>query len=249
MITGATDGIGYETARLLAAEGCAVIVHARSDERGEAALRRLVKDGVNPARLDLAVADFARFTEVATMAHLIADAHPQIDILVNNASTAGDHKRVLTEDGHERTFQVNYLSHYLLTTMLERCLANARIVNVSSTVHRGSNIHWLDLNRNSRYTRGAAYAQSKLAMAMFANALPEFGPVGVKAVSVHPGLGRPSDDAAIVARLCSMRVINGGYYDEHLRLAPTSAEVQDRRSVERLWDVSSQLTGMGSALV
>jgi NAD(P)-dependent dehydrogenase (short-subunit alcohol dehydrogenase family) len=110
------------------------------------------------------------------------------------------------------------------------------------------------------YTRGAAYAQSKLALAMFANALPEFGPAGLTAVSVHPGIlttkllpayslaGRPpSEGAEVLARLCAsdMRVVNGGYYDEHLRLARPSADVQDRHAVEWLWKLSARLTGMG----
>nr|WP_042186624.1 SDR family NAD(P)-dependent oxidoreductase [Kibdelosporangium sp. MJ126-NF4]CEL17414.1 probable oxidoreductase/Short-chain dehydrogenase [Kibdelosporangium sp. MJ126-NF4]CTQ91359.1 probable oxidoreductase/Short-chain dehydrogenase [Kibdelosporangium sp. MJ126-NF4] len=263
LITGATDGVGYETARLLAEEGCVVIVHARTLERGEEALARMVQGGADAMRLRLAVADFASFSEVATMAHLVADAHSRIDVLVNNAATAGENRQTLTEDGHEQTWQVNYLSHYLLTMMLERSLTHARLVNLSSTLHRGANIHWTDLNRSGRYSRGGAYAQSKLAMAMFAKALPEFGPVGVSAVSVHPGIlatnllhayslnGRPaSEGAAVVTRLCSstMRVVNGGYYNEQLRHAPTSAEVQNRRSVERLWDLSAQLTGMGSSV-
>ena len=134
LITGATDGIGYETAHLLVAEGCTVIVHARTSERGEEAVERLVKQGTEPMRLRLAVADFTSFAEVAAMAHMVAEAHPRLDVLVNNAAVAGENHRVLTKDGHEQTWQVNYLSHFLLTMMLERPLARARqarIVNLS----------------------------------------------------------------------------------------------------------------------
>jgi NAD(P)-dependent dehydrogenase (short-subunit alcohol dehydrogenase family) len=263
LITGATDGLGFETARRLAAEDYTVIVHARTAERGEEAIERLVKSGTEPLRLQLAVADFTGFSEVATMAHLVAEAHPRLDVLVNNAATAGEHQRVITDDGHEEALQVNYLAHYLLTVMLERPLAEAghpRVVNVSSTLHRAANIDWTDLNRRShRYTRGGAYAQSKLALTMFTNALPEFGPAGVTAVSVHPGIlatkllrayslsGRPaSEGAEVIAHFCSSStpVLNGGYYDE-LRPAQPSADVQNRRSVEWLWKLSAKLTGMG----
>jgi NAD(P)-dependent dehydrogenase (short-subunit alcohol dehydrogenase family) len=257
LITGATDGLGYEIARRLAAEDYNVIVHARTAERGEEAIERLVKSGAEPLRLQLAVADFSSLAEVATMARQI----PRLDVLVNNAGIAGGDRRVLTEDGHELTFQVNYLAHYLLTVMLEQPLAearHARVVNVSSALHRAANIDWTDLNRSHRYSRGAVYAQSKLALTMFTSALPEFGPIGMTAVSVHPGIlatnlldgprtGRPaSEGAETPARLCasSTPVLNGGYYDEQLHLAHPSAAVQNRRSVEWLWKLSAKLTGV-----
>ncbi|MEV4316164.1 SDR family NAD(P)-dependent oxidoreductase [Actinocrispum sp. NPDC049592] len=256
LVTGATEGVGYETARLMATGERTVIVHARTERRGEETLARLVSAGVDPARLRLAVADFTSLTEVATMAKLVADEHPRVDVLINNACTAGENLRVLTEDGHEATFQVNYLAHYLLTAMLEEQLSHrARIVNVSSTMHRGANLHWLDLGRSQRYSQSAAYAQSKLALTMFTSALPEFGPPGVTAVSVQPGShvycaeGRPLREcAAVMAGICTKDVVNGGYYNERLRETQPAPAVVDRRSVERLWRMSSELAGLGATM-
>ncbi|NEE35780.1 short-chain dehydrogenase, partial [Streptomyces sp. SID7982] len=82
-------------------------------------------------------------------------------------------------------FQVNFLAHYLLTHLLEPALTadpGGRVVNVSSSLHRAGSIQWNDVNRTKRYSRLAAYAQSQLALTVFA-ADPR-----VTAVSVHPGV-------------------------------------------------------------
>jgi NAD(P)-dependent dehydrogenase (short-subunit alcohol dehydrogenase family) len=126
LVTGATEGLGYETARLLAAENYHVIVHGPTTCQAEDATERLVKDGADPFRLDIAAADFTDFSQVATMAHLVAKEHPRLDALVNNAAIASPERRESTKDGYELTWQVNYLAPYLLTTMLERPLAAIR---------------------------------------------------------------------------------------------------------------------------
>ncbi len=263
MITGATGGVGFEMARRLLAEEFTVVLHARSGRRGEEALELLVKEGFDPLRMHLVLADFARLGEVATMAARVARAHRRIDVLVNNAAIAGTDERVLTEDGHEQTFQVNYLAPYLLTRMLEGALAEARrsrVVNLSSALHRTGRIDWADLTRERRYSRGAAYAQSKLALTMFTRALAEFGPDGLTAASVHPGVldtpflascgchARPAGEGAdTVVRLCppDHAIVNGAYYDEHLVPAGPAAPVNDRKAVHQLWRISERLTGLG----
>jgi NAD(P)-dependent dehydrogenase (short-subunit alcohol dehydrogenase family) len=134
LVTGATDGIGYATARRFVDDGATVYLHAPDNDSGETAMTRLVKDGAEPLRLHLVVADFSRLDEVADLADMLTLALPALDVLVNNAAIAGPEPRTYTGDGHELTFQVNHLAAYLLTTKLVPKLVSAggRVVNVSS---------------------------------------------------------------------------------------------------------------------
>ncbi|MCI2423248.1 SDR family NAD(P)-dependent oxidoreductase [Saccharopolyspora sp. K220] len=259
LVTGATEGIGFEAVRQLNADGATTILHARTREEGEDAVERLVKSGSEPLRLRLAVADFTSLREVAVMADEIAAEFPRLDVLVNNAAMVGSQRQALTEDGHEVTLQVNYLAAYLLTSLLEEAMRRAsasRVVNVSSSLHCGGSVKWTDLNRTRRYTPAVAYAQSKLALTMFTKALAEYDPSGRTAVSVHPGIvntkllsnyahrGRSvSEGAEPVVHLCSSEVAvhNGAYYDGRLPAKPAPT-AEDSRAVERLWKLSARLT-------
>lgn len=262
LVTGAASGIGYETVRRLVTEDrTTVVLHAKTAEQGEDAVERLVKGGADPLLLRVAAADFTDLAEVASMASRIRKEHPVLDVLVNNAAVAGPERRTRTTDGNEMAFQVNYLAAYLLTRLLEPALSAAnqgRVVNVSSSLHRGGSLNWTDLGRAQRYSGHAVYAQSKLALTVFTNALAEFGPSGPTAVSVHPGIvdtallglyshvGRPAGDAAsVVASLCSpnTRVLNGAYYDGLLPGTPAPL-VGDRRAMQRLDKLSARLTAL-----
>ncbi|MCU1687404.1 MAG: short-chain dehydrogenase/reductase [Amycolatopsis sp.] len=259
LITGTTEGIGYETARLLAAGSTTVIAHTRTGDEGDEACRRLIASGVDGRLLQPAFADFTDLRQVADLAAAITEVYPRIDVLVNNAGTAGTGSRIITTDGYEQILQINYLAPYLLTTLLEDALAASpvgRVVNVSSSLHRSGRINWNDLNWKRRYNRGAAYAQSKLALTMFTTALGELRPKIREAVSVHPGIiatamlphysyrGRPvSEGAAVVARLADpdAKVLAGAYYDGRLP-AKASAAAVDPDAVRKLWRLSEQLT-------
>jgi NAD(P)-dependent dehydrogenase (short-subunit alcohol dehydrogenase family) len=259
LLTGTSEGIGFETARLLAHLGCTVITHARTREEGEDSYNRLIGSGVDARRLQPAVADFTDLRQVIDLAVAINETYPCLDVLVNNAGTAGTHGRVLTKDGHEQTLQVNYLAPYLLTRLLEDSLSRSevgRVVNVSSSLHRGGRINWNDINWKRRYNRGAAYAQSKLAITMMTTALHELRPKVRETVSVHPGIiatgmlpsysyrGRPvAEGAEPVARLADpgSKVLNGGYYDGRLPAKAAAAAV-DPESVRKLWTLSERLT-------
>lgn len=256
LITGATDGIGFATARRFVEEGATVYLHAPDQDSGEKAMTRLVKDGAEPLRLYLVVADFTRLDEVAGLAHTLAATLPALDVLVNNAAVAAPERRTYTQDGQELTFQVNYLAPYLLTTKLAPSLASAggRVINVSSVMHRGGNINWKN-QAGHQYWPLAAYAQSKLALTMYTKSLAEDGGAAFTALSVHPGvfqtrllpiygrLGRPAEEAApILTTLGSStyRVISGGYYDG---LSPTKAAalVENPRARGRLAKLSAHL--------
>ncbi|WP_327725112.1 SDR family NAD(P)-dependent oxidoreductase [Streptomyces europaeiscabiei] len=255
LVTGATSGIGLETARQLAELGSTVLLHGRTAEEARAATDRLIATaGIDAGRLRPYVADFAQLDEVEAMAdHVILD-HPHLDVLVNNAGMAAPERHTVTADGNEIAFQVNFLAHYLLTCLLEPALTSdpgGRVVNVSSSLHRTASIQWSDPNRARRYSRLAAYAQSQLALTVFA-ADPR-----VAAVSVHPGIcdtallplyahegATPAEGAAHVVRLCdpAVEIVNGAYYDRDERVDPAPAAGEDR-TVRRLGKLADLLVG------
>lgn len=258
-MTGATAGIGLQTALRLAAGGARVIVHGPDVESTATAVRYLVAAGVPERQLEQAVADFAHLDRVARLGAELAERHERLDLLVNNAGIAGPERRTLTEQGNELCFQVNYLAPYLLTRLLERPLArsaDSRILALGSSLHRTANIDWTDLTRAKRYSRVLAYGQSKLALTTFIAALAKWLPAGHTAITVHPGVaesairplygtsGRPAAEAAeTVVQLCrpATEVVNGAYYDRLMLSAP-GPQVNDKRSIERLLKLSEKLT-------
>lgn len=255
MVTGATSGIGYETARLLAECGATVLLHGRTPDEARAAVKRLLATAdVDAELLRPCAADFTRLDEVERLANRVVTGHPYLDVLVNNAAVAAPERHTVTPDGNELAFQVNFLAHYLLTSLLEPVLTTdpgGRVVNVSSSMHRTASIMWNDPNRTRRYSRLAAYAQSRLALTVFA-ADPR-----VTAVSVNPGVcetalrplyghegATPAEGAAHIVRLCdpAVEIVNGAYYDRGERMQP-AAGATGERMVKRLNRLADQLVG------
>ncbi|MFD3555972.1 SDR family NAD(P)-dependent oxidoreductase [Streptomyces goshikiensis] len=255
MVTGATSGIGYETARLLAECGATVLLHGRTPDEARAAVKRLLATAdVDAELLRPCAADFSRLDEVERLATRVITGHTHLDVLVNNAAVAAPEQHTVTSDGNELSFQVNFLAHYLLTHLLEPALTTdpgGRVVNVSSSMHRTASIMWNDPNRTRRYSRLAAYAQSRLALTVFA-ADPR-----VTAVSVDPGVCetalRPlyghqgataAEGAAHVVRLCdsAVEIVNGAYYDRGERMEPAAGATEER-TVKRLTKLADQLVG------
>ncbi|MEU4932901.1 SDR family NAD(P)-dependent oxidoreductase [Streptomyces yokosukanensis] len=255
LVTGATSGIGYEAARQLAERGATVLLHGRSaDETRAAADRLIAASGVSESQLALYSADFAHLDEVERFAGAVVAEHPHLDVLVNNAGMAAPERHTVTADGNEIAFQVNFLAHYLLTCLLEPALTSdpgGRVVNVSSSLHRTASIQWADPNRARRYSRLAAYAQSQLALTVFAS------DPRVTAVSVHPGVCAtallplyahegvsPAEGAGHVVRLCdpAVEIVNGAYYDREERVEPAPAATEDR-TVRRLTKLADLLVG------
>jgi NAD(P)-dependent dehydrogenase (short-subunit alcohol dehydrogenase family) len=258
LITGATSGIGYAATRDLLATGATVIVHGQTTRSAEQALVRLIDGGADPARLDIAVADFSSLNDVAHMAQLLSARYDRIDVLINNAAIAGPSGRTVTGDGNELTFQVNYLAPFLLTRLLTPQLraARGRMVAVSSILHRTGNINWSDPQRQKFYSPIAAYGQSKLTLSMFARALAT-QQSEVMAVSVHPGIvetdlrhlyantGGPVEDAgAVLARLSSPHVelLAGAYYNGNTPATPAPL-VNNDAAVTRLWKLTTRILG------
>jgi NAD(P)-dependent dehydrogenase (short-subunit alcohol dehydrogenase family) len=182
VITGASDGIGAAAARLLAANGHQVVVVGRSPEKTAAVGTELGADHV--------VADFERFAEVRDLAARLLERYPRIDVLANNAGLISQ-RRTLTEDGHERTFQVNHLSPFLLTSLLlERLIdSSATVIATSSGAHLGGRIDLHDLDRTGRYAMMQAYSDSKLAQVLHTRELDRrYGASGLSSAAFHPGV-------------------------------------------------------------
>lgn len=187
IVTGANTGLGFETARMLAERGAAVVLAVRDVEKGRRAAARMNGD-VTVQALDLTSLDSVR----SAAADLRA-AHPRIDLLINNAGVMYTPKQT-TADGFELQFGTNHLGHFALTgLLLDRLLPvpGSRVVTVSSTGHRiRAAIHFDDLQWERSYSRVGAYGQAKLANLMFTYELQRrLASHGTTvAVAAHPGV-------------------------------------------------------------
>ncbi|BBY50428.1 short-chain dehydrogenase [Mycolicibacterium arabiense] len=187
VVTGANTGLGFETARILAARGATVVLAVRDVDKGKQAAARIAGD-VTVQALDLTSLDSIR----SAAADLRA-AHPRIDLLINNAGVMYT-PRQTTADGFELQFGTNHLGHFALTgLLLDQLLPvpGSRVVTVSSTGHRiQAAIHFDDLQWQRSYSRAGAYGQSKLANLMFTYELQRrLAQHGTTiAVAAHPGV-------------------------------------------------------------
>lgn len=193
VITGATGGLGYETALALAKAGADVLMTGRNEAKGKDALAR-VKATVPGAKVRYAHLDLADLASVEAFAGQLAGEWEAIDLLVNNAGVMTPPTRHETADGFELQFGTNYLGHFALTGRLLPLLRQGqktRVVNLSSGAHRiQAAIHFDDLQWRKRYRPWAAYAQSKLAMILFAFELQRRSDAkdwGLLSNAAHPG--------------------------------------------------------------
>ena len=204
VVTGASGGLGEETARALAAAGASVVMAARSPAGNDAAADR-IRDRHPGADLELRDLDLASLTSVRAFAEGFLADHHDLHVLVNNAGIMCTPFGT-TADGFEQQFGVNHLGHFLLAGLLLPALTAAtpsRVVCLSSGAHGICGVDLDDLMFERRgYEGWAAYGQSKSANALFARELDRrVGGRGVRAFAVHPGvimtgLSRHLDEAA-----------------------------------------------------
>lgn len=195
LVTGATSGIGQETAIGLAGEGAHVVIAGRDPQRADAAREDIVRNSGND-RVDTLLADFSSLAGVRKLADAFLSTHGALHVLVNNAGVV-NLRREITEDGFEATFAVNHLAYFLLTRLLETRLresAPARVVSVASDAHRFGRLDLDDLQSERGYgvipLVGAmrVYGTSKLANILFTRELARrLAGSGVTANCVHPG--------------------------------------------------------------
>ena len=194
VITGASSGIGLETARALSHTGATLFLTARNLKMAESALAGVVEAG----RVSLVEMDNNSFASIRTAAETILEkSNNKVNILINNAGVMGVQGLKLTEDGQEVHFATNYLSEFLLFQLLKPALLasvtrdfHSRVVNVSSSAHRAGNLPDSD-NYNFEkggYSHEAAYANSKVACTYLANEIDRrYCSEGLHATSVQPG--------------------------------------------------------------
>jgi len=191
VVTGANSGLGFETARQLAAHGGRVVLTSRSQSKGAEAIRRLGA-AVPDAAVEHRVLDLADLDSVRAFAAAIVADELAVDVLVNNAGVMSP-PRVVTSQGFESQFATNHLGHFALTALLFGTIREGRdprVVTVSSLEHRGGAIHFGDLTGEVSYSPRAFYQQSKFANVLFALELDRrvrAAGLPVRSVLAHPG--------------------------------------------------------------
>jgi NAD(P)-dependent dehydrogenase (short-subunit alcohol dehydrogenase family) len=195
VVTGATGGLGYETALALARVGAEVLVTGRNEEKGRVATEQ-IKRAVPSAKVRFAMIDLASLASIHAFAEsMLANGRP-LDLLINNAGVMDLPTRRLTEDGFELQFGTNHLSHFALAALLLPLLRKAqapRVVNVSSLAHRGGKIDFANLQAERKYNSWPAYQQSKLANLLFTFELQRRSDAygwGLMSNAAHPGFAR-----------------------------------------------------------
>ena len=248
VVTGASAGLGIETARVLAAAGARVLLVARDGKKLEPVLQSLQAE-LPDAQLDSALMDLADLDSIRTAAADIVERFGCIDLLINNAGVMAC-PLARTAQGFELQFGTNHLGHFLFTSLLAPALVagaaqsgqDSRVIALSSAGHRFGEMNFEDPNYERRdYDKWVAYGQSKTANALFAVGLDaRFRERGVRAFAVHPG---------VIMTELSRYMVPEDF--ELLRAAAPPGEEMTFKSVEQgaatsVWGATSpQLAGLG----
>ncbi len=257
LITGASDGIGKETARQLSRQGHSIVMVGRDNRKSISAHSEIQAEA--KSEVDLLTADFASMESVSRLADEVSGSFPDLQVLVNNAAVIRT-ERVVTADGFEETFAVNYLAHFLLTYKLLNLLRNnapSRVVNVSSMVHESGSIDFEDLHSERSYNPSRAYAQSKVAMVLFTRELHgRYFKEGISSNALHPGVintkllhvlfsggASVEQGARTPAYLAASEEVEGvsGKYFVNKRPAFSRFLDEPDHKARRLWELSESL--------
>jgi NAD(P)-dependent dehydrogenase (short-subunit alcohol dehydrogenase family) len=270
LITGGNSGIGKATALSLAKLDATVVIVSRDKDKGEAALLEIRTRSGNK-NIDAMVADLSSQDSVRELAHDFKARYKKLHVLINNAGIFLP-KRIPTVDGLEATFATNHLGHFLLTNLLLDVLkasAPSRIINLTSSAHRGTEIDFEDLQGEKKYRGYHAYSQSKLANILFTYQLAkQLEGTGVTVNCLHPGVvrtgfgkdqgglmsvlvrvgspfmispDRAAKAAIYLATLPELEGVTGKFFSRG-KEARSSTQSYDATSAERLWKVSAELT-------
>jgi NAD(P)-dependent dehydrogenase (short-subunit alcohol dehydrogenase family) len=272
VITGATSGIGLETAKRLGALGARLVLVGRNRGKGTAAIARLRAE-VPGVDVEMHYADLSVPSEIRHLADALLDTAARIDVLVNNAGALFA-RREITSDGLELTFALNHMGYFRLTALLrERLIASApaRVVNMASEAHRGSLLNFEDLQCFRHYSGLMAYKRSKLANILFTRELARrLEGTGVTANCLHPGfvatsfgdnnrgfwrLGiaisklvaaipvqRGAETPVYLASSPNLEGVSGKYFSNCRERQPDAA-AQNDETATRLWNESERLIG------
>lgn len=262
LVTGSTRGLGEEVARRLGEMDYHVIVHGRSVERGQAVVAAIVDAG---GRAEFRRADFLSLDNVRELADGVLADFDRLDLLVNNAGIGSDEDgRLVSEEGYEAVFQVNYLAHFLLTEKLLPLLtdsAPARIVNVSSAAQAPIDFDDVMLERWEPDGReiGRPYAQSKLAQILHTVDMAErLDGTGVIINALHPATFMDTymvrragieprtsvDEGADRVMQLITEDVGSGHYFRDGEPARAHDQAYDPEARERLRQISLELVGL-----
>lgn len=269
VLTGASRGIGRETALALGKMGADLSLIVRDADRGKAVAEEVRALG-GGGEVEVFVADVSSMADVRRAAAEVRAKHDRIDVLVNNAGALLMDRQV-TKDGHEATFATNHLGYFLLTKELLDAVKNApagRIVNVASEAHHRGSIKFDDLMGEKKYAGWSAYSASKLANILFTAELARrLEGSTVTTNSLHPGViasgfARNNDGLmGFLAKLASPFLMSSedgakttlflatdptvadkrGLYFAKSKPKTPSREARDASIAKRLWDVSEEL--------
>jgi NAD(P)-dependent dehydrogenase (short-subunit alcohol dehydrogenase family) len=259
LITGATDGIGKQTALELALMDARVIIHGRNPRLVQDTVDEIIKTSGND-KLSGVVADFSSLKQVKALADEIRSNFGQLNVLVNNAGTL-PMQRLLTTDGYELNFQVNHLAPFLLTNLLLDTLktnAPSRIINVSSDAHAMCELDFENLQAEKHFEWLNAYGLSKLGIMYMTYELADrLQGSGVVVNCLHPGdvdtkMQRSTTTAegvstslgaatsVYLSSSSEINNINGKYFID--KKATPSAEISyDIEKRKRFWSISEEL--------
>lgn len=269
LITGATSGIGKETAKALAKEGMKLVLPVRSLSKGEA-LREEIHTLTGNSSVELFQCDLSSMDSIRSFVRDYNEKYDRLDVLVNNAGV-WEMKRSESKDGIENTFAINHLAPFLLTNLLLdklKASAPARIVTVSSMAHTTGKINFDDIEGKRRWSWMGSYAQSKLANLFFTRHLAkELEGTGVVANCLHPGVvsthlfdkmpkilhpamklvmippHKGAETSVYLATSPEAQNFTGEYLAKK-KIRKTSAYTYNKEVAEKLWKVSKKYTGL-----
>ncbi len=272
MITGATSGVGLETARALAQMGATTILVGRNPEKTSAAVAQIQEQTGN-LKVELLLADLSEQAQIRQLVETFKQRHFRLHVLINNAG-AFFLFRKLSADGIEMSLALNHLNYFLLTNLLLDTLqasAPARIINVASRGHNDKELDFDDLENRSGYNGSRAYGQSKLANILFTYELARrLEGTQVTANALHPGwvatnIGRnngwlvrllmpfiqrsamsPEKGAQTSVYLATSPEVEGvtGKYFVKSKPRESSPASYNDENAKRLWEISAQMTGL-----
>lgn len=272
LITGATSGIGKETASALAEKGATVVMACRNMTKGNSVCETIKWESGN-TRIELMELDLASLSSIRQFASRFSQKYRQLNVLINNAGVFSM-TREETQDGFERTMATNYLGPFLLTNLLLPLIKQtpeARIINVSSNAHSHGQIDLSHLHFQKKYQGFKAYASSKLAIMLFTQELAErLRGTDVTVNALHPGHAAtniwPAEKwyvalASKITRLFmiseqeaaqtsiylasshEVKGVTGKYFDKK-KPRDVSPKCRDMQLQKGLWQLSEKLTGL-----
>lgn len=261
-ITGATSGIGKETARGLAKLGATIVFTTRDVSKGKRTKDELIKTTKND-KIECLFCDLSSFESIINCYNRYKEKYDKLHVLINNAGV-WDFKKRLSKDGIENIFAVNYLAPFLITNLFLDVLkksAPSRIINVTSGMHYGT-INFDDIEFKNNFSGARAYSQSKLGLILFTRFLAKkLEETGVTVNCVQPGmnktnLGRdagsfsraifkilgknPEKGAETSIYLASspeVKNISGEYFEKK-KIRKSSKESYNLDLASKLWDLS-----------